>query len=194
MSVDIKIVNRGIFKKKLSMHDFLETGLQAGVMDSTWRMQPLEAESADDFILYDPSCIARGIQVIWKQPYEVELYLLLPTCHQEIEAFYALIQHLCKRWKTSAFEQDGETQELRSIAGIKQHLTTFSDKCLGSFLKEHADGCFFSAMHPLWFDSRIMRRCTTTSEHGCITIRSRMFIMQYHASTRRRMDFSVYIQ
>ena len=29
MSVDIKIVNRGIFKKKLSMHDFLETGLQA---------------------------------------------------------------------------------------------------------------------------------------------------------------------
>lgn len=154
MSVDIKIVNRGIFKKKLSVHDFLETGLQAGVMDSTWRMQPLEAESADDFILYDPSCIARGIQVVWKQPYEVELYLLLPTCHQEIEAFYALIQHLCKRWKTSAFEQDGETQELRSIAGIKQHLTTFSDECLGSFLKEHADGCFFSAMHPLWFEQQ----------------------------------------
>ena len=58
MSVDIKIVNRGIFKKKLSMHDFLETGLQAGVMDSTWRMQPLEEEVADDFILYDKSYLS----------------------------------------------------------------------------------------------------------------------------------------
>ena len=41
MSVDIKIVNRGIFKKKLSMHDFLETGLQAGVMDMAGvRLEP----------------------------------------------------------------------------------------------------------------------------------------------------------
>lgn len=152
MSVDIKIVNRGIFKKKLSMHDFLETGLQVGVMDSAWRMQPLETEAADDFILYDPACIARGIQVVWKQPYEVELYLLLPTCDQEIEAFYALIQHLCKCWKTSAFEQDGEMQELRSIPDSKPRLITFSDECLDSFLKEHAEGCFFSAMHPLWFE------------------------------------------
>ena len=151
MSVDIKIVNRGIFKKKLCLQDFLETGLQAGVMDNTWRMQPLDTEAADDFILYDPACIARGIQVVWKQPYEVELYLLLPTCQQEIEAFYDLIHHLCKCWKTSAFEQDGEMQELRSIQDIKPRHVTFSEECLCSFLKEHADGCFFSARHPLWF-------------------------------------------
>lgn len=152
MSVDIKIVNKGIFKKKLNMQNFLETGLQAGIMDNTWRMQPLEAEAAEDFILYDPMCIARGIQVVWKQPYEVELYLLLPTCHQEIDTFYELIQYICKCWKTSAFEQDGETQELRNIAAVKKHLSAFSDECLDSFLQEHEDGCFFSAMHPLWFE------------------------------------------
>ena len=184
MSVDIKIVNRGIFKKKLSMHDFLETGLQVGVMDSAWRMQPLETEAADDFILYDPACIARGIQVVWKQPYEVELYLLLPTCHQEIEAFYALIQHLCKCWKTSAFEQDGEMQELRSIPDSKPRLITFSDECLDSFLKELCIHC--------GLNRRIMRRCRRISVHGCIIIRSRMFIMQHHVSIRRRMDSLVY--
>ena len=123
MSVDIKIVNRGIFKKKLSMHDFLETGLQVGVMDSAWRMQPLETEAADDFILYDPACIARGIQVVWKQPYEVELYLLLPTCHQEIEAFYALIQHLCNAGKRVPLNRMGKCRSCEAFQTVSRALS-----------------------------------------------------------------------
>lgn len=194
MSVDIKIVNKGIFKKKLNMQNFLETGLQAGIMDNTWRMQPLEAEAAEDFILYDPMCIARGIQVVWKQPYEVELYLLLPTCHQEIDAFYELIQRICKCWKTSAFEQDGETQELRNIAAVKKHLSAFSDECLDSFLQEHEDGCFFQQCIRCGLNRRIMRSCRRISGHGCIIIRSRISIMPHHASIKRRMDSLVCIR
>ncbi|MCR0327941.1 DUF4299 domain-containing protein [[Clostridium] innocuum] len=152
MSVDVKIINKGIFKKKLQLQNFLDTGLVAGVMDDAWRMQPLENEHPDEFLLYDPHCIARGIQVVWKQ-YEVELYLLLPTCKQEIHAFYELIYHLCRLWKTSAFEQDGETQELRKLDMLQEQLCDFSRECLDNFLREHTEGCFFSAMHPLWFDA-----------------------------------------
>jgi len=62
MSVMVKIKQKFIFKKKLSIEDIIKlTNLSYGICDENYRLIPNEI--ADHTLLYDVNRIARGIDL-----------------------------------------------------------------------------------------------------------------------------------
>lgn len=60
---------------------------------------------AQEFLLYDPKAIARGIYVIYSGGEKNEVCLLLPlfTSDKEMDGFYELIITLCRKWNAKTF-------------------------------------------------------------------------------------------
>lgn len=160
MSVDVVLKQKGLFKKKLSLDDLTMGKLSYGTYDS-WILK--ERVCSDDMILYDPQQIGRGIGCMWhqEQPTQISFRLLLPSPRHEVELFYELIAHIANLWNLKKYEQDQEEQKVQDIPAMKENILAFSNACLKDFLKQHEEGLFFSALHPLYYDTSDMEEMKT---------------------------------
>lgn len=152
MSVDVTIRQKGLFKRKLTIQDILMEKFAYGRYDQNYVLIPDE-RIENEFTIYHPDHIARGISVIWNEDetLEIGLHMLLPTTHEEIDDFYQLVQHLCHLWKTQTFIQDGEEINVSTIYELKSEIKDFSYHTLEQFLTKHKNGHFFCAMWPYYF-------------------------------------------
>lgn len=112
MSVEVKIKQNSIFKKKLDITDVISlTGLSYGVCDENYRLIP--GETAAHTLLYDKNRLARGIDASIDKT-DIVLLLSLPTTPFEIHSFYHAVEKICNALKTKTYIREEEKENLKN--------------------------------------------------------------------------------
>lgn len=112
MSVEVKIKQNSIFKKKLDITDVINlTGLSYGVCDENYRLIP--GETAAHTLLYDKNRLARGIDASIDKT-DIVLLLSLPTTPFEIYSFYHAVEKICNALKTKTYIREEEKVNLKN--------------------------------------------------------------------------------
>lgn len=150
MSIDIEITQKGLFKRNLDYNTIIGN-LGYGVYENN---RLTEGKIGDDFIVYDKNHIGRGISVVCgkDEKNKVELRMLIPTCNEEIDVFYDIVERICSVWKNSIIMQDNEEIKLSDFSELRSKMKQFNENSLNSFL-ESSDTmntlALFSAMWQL---------------------------------------------
>lgn len=150
MSIDIEITQKGLFKRNLDYNTIIGN-LGYGVYENN---RLTEGKIGDDFIVYDKNHIGRGISVVCgkDEKNKVELRMLIPTCNEEIDVFYDIVERICSVWKNSIIMQDSEEIKLSDFSELRSKMKQFNENSLNSFL-ESSDTmntlALFSAMWQL---------------------------------------------
>jgi hypothetical protein len=111
VSVEVKIKQNSIFKKKLDITDVINlTGLSYGVCDENYRLIP--GETAAHTLLYDKNRLARGIDASIDKT-DIVLLLSLPTTPFEIHSFYHAVEKICNALKTKTYIREEEKVNLK---------------------------------------------------------------------------------
>ena len=111
MSVEVKIKQNSIFKKKLDITDVISlTGLSYGVCDENYRLIP--GETAAHTLLYDKNRLGRGIDASIDKT-DIVLLLSLPTTPFEIHSFYHAVEKICNALKTKTYIREEEKVNLK---------------------------------------------------------------------------------
>jgi len=111
VSVEVKIKQNSIFKKKLDITDVISlTGLSYGVCDENYRLIP--GETAAHTLLYDKNRLARGIDASIDKT-DIVLLLSLPTTPFEIHSFYHAVEKICNALKTKTYIREEEKVNLK---------------------------------------------------------------------------------
>lgn len=113
MAVDVRIKQKGLFKKKINIQDIIELKqLSFGAFDENFVID--ENKTGIHTILFDKKQLARGIEV-WFDQEDVCLSLSLPTTWEENELFYELIKEICSLFKTKTFIRDDIEVNVKNI-------------------------------------------------------------------------------
>ena len=110
MSVSVRIKQKGLFKKKLSIEEIIKiTNLSYGVCDENYRL--IKNEIANHTLIYDENKLARGIDI---SLYDKDIILLLnlPTSSSEIRTFYDVIEKICNELNIKQYIREEETVSL----------------------------------------------------------------------------------
>lgn len=129
MSVNVRIKQKSIFRKKLNIEEIIElTNLSYGVCDENYRI--IQNEIANHTLIYDKNKLARGIDISLDGT-DIVLLLSLPTTPSEIRKFYEVIQIICNKLNIQNYIREEEKVSIKdndkfikfdeegSIAGLK---------------------------------------------------------------------------
>lgn len=136
MSIDIEIIQKGLFKKKLDYKTIIGD-LGYGVYENN---RLTEGKLGGDFIVYDKKRIGRGISIVCSKDEKdkISLRLLSPTCEEEIDAFYGIIERIAKLWKCNIL-QDGEAVEPNNLGAICADMKKANNSYLRLMLDKNGD-------------------------------------------------------
>ena len=110
MSVSVRIKQKGLFKKKLSIEEIIKiTNLSYGVCDENYRL--IKNEIANHTLIYDENKLARGIDISLDDK-DIILLLNLPTSSSEIRTFYDVIEKICNELNIKQYIREEETVSL----------------------------------------------------------------------------------
>ncbi|MGN0542368.1 MAG: DUF4299 family protein [Acutalibacteraceae bacterium] len=105
MSVEARIKQNSIFRKKLNLGDIIKlTDLSYGTFDGNYILIP--NETSNHTLIYDEKRLARGIDVSFDGS-DIVLFLSLPTSSFEIKSFYEIIEKICAELKTTSYYREG---------------------------------------------------------------------------------------
>lgn len=106
MSVTVKIKQKSLFKRKLSIHEMIQlTNLSYGVCDENYRL--IKNEIANHTLIYDENKLARGIDLSLDDT-DIILLLSLPTSSSEIRTYYEVIEKICNELKIQNYIREEE--------------------------------------------------------------------------------------
>ena len=109
MSMQARIRQRSLFKKKLKMENIIGVfELSYGTYDEHYRLMRWKIDSHT--LIYDKDHLARGIDFSIDNN-DVILTLSLPTTKEEVNLFYTSIEKMCKFLKTDNYIIDGEIKK-----------------------------------------------------------------------------------
>lgn len=136
MSIDIEIIQKGLFKKKLDYKTIIGD-LGCGVYENN---RLTEGKLGGDFIVYDKKRIGRGISIVYgrDEKDKITMSMLSPTCEEEIDAFYGIIGRIAKLWKCDIL-QDGEAVEPNSLGAICADMKKANNSYLRLMLDKNGD-------------------------------------------------------
>lgn len=152
MSVNIEIKQKGLFKKKITVPEIAELEkLSYGIADGNYRLLP--GEVGQYTILYNPTCIGRGIEVSIEND-NVYLRLNLPTISSEIQLFYQLAVDICEKLKLKEFYRDEEKVNIKNAEVFCESDRNASIRALGDITgeikgQESKEFYIFGALHPI---------------------------------------------
>ena len=110
MSVNVRIKQKSIFKKKLNVDDIIKlTNLSYGVCDENYRL--IRNEKGNHTLIYDENRLARGIDLSLDGT-DIILLLSLPTSLSEIRKFYEVIEKICNELKIKNYIREEENVSL----------------------------------------------------------------------------------
>ena len=153
MAVEVKIKQKGLFKKKIEIEDMLSNNLLFGVMDENFRMVP--NEKGKYTIIYDPNNLARGLEVSFEKNI-IDLRLPLPTAKSDIEMFYNVIKRICNKLKIDSFERYDEVLTLDTIDQLIRDDVDASTRALDDICydKQYETITIFGALNPIAIGSK----------------------------------------
>ena len=155
MSIEVVIKQKGFFKKDLPMEIILGDDLTYGTYDWGNRIQP-KVMGKNGFVVYNESCIGRGISVDWlsKNKKSVYLKVLNPTSENELRNFYAMATRIADYWKCS-LEVDGAKLSIQEFNDGFDNMLQFNNRALlklaSEIIEKKSHYVLFSAMYPLSF-------------------------------------------
>ena len=111
MSAEVKITQRGLFKKLPKFEELLMPDMKYGVMDDGYRLD--DGKTGEYTVVYFPEFMHRGFElhieknsVFIRQPY--------PTSEKEIHLFCDYIRFLCGKLNAKDFEWEGNKTDLNN--------------------------------------------------------------------------------
>lgn len=111
MSVNVRIKQKSLFKKKLSIYDIIKiTNLSCGVCDENYRL--INDKIAEHTLIYDATKLARGIDVSIDGT-DIILLMSLPTSPSEIRKFYEIIEKICQKLKINEYIREEELVSIK---------------------------------------------------------------------------------
>lgn len=155
MSIDIRITQKGLFKKALPLNVITGSDLHYGTSDG---MKLKENDlSSNEIILYHPEHISRGFSIDWtpeKKDY-VDLRALSPDSREGLEDFFAVIQRIAGYWKCE-IEMDGNTVSVSELVSMIPDMQAFNETVLESVCADILSGkkeslTLYSVMFPVVF-------------------------------------------
>ena len=168
MAVDVKIKQKSLFKKKVTIKEIIElTNLSYGVCDEAYRLIPKEIGPRT--ILYDKNKLARGIELSLENN-DIILRLSLPTTPKEIRCFYKIIETICKNFNTNTYIRNEETVQIEdngtfiksdeegSIYGLKDMKDILETK-------EYPYMQIFGVYHPIAIGSKEIKEIDNNLEN-----------------------------
>lgn len=134
MSIDIEITQKGLFRKALDYRTIIGN-LGYGIYENN-RLD--EDKIGGEFIVYDKNHIGRGISVICgkDEKNKVELRMLIPTCNEEIDVLYDMIERICSVWTKCVIIQDDEEIKPSDFSEWRNKMKLFNANSLNSFLEK----------------------------------------------------------
>ena len=137
MSLDVEIIQKGLFKKKLD-YTAIIGNLGYGVYENN---RLAEGKLGSDFIVYDKKRIGRGISIVCSKAEKdkISLRLLSPTCEEEIDAFYGIIGRIANIWKNCEILQDGEMTDKNALKAICEDMKKANNSYLRLMLDKNGD-------------------------------------------------------
>lgn len=137
MSIDVEIIQKGLFKKKLD-YTAIIGNLGYGVYENN---RLAEGKLGSNFIVYDKKRIGRGISIVCSkvEKDKISLRLLSPTCEEEIDAFYGIIGRIAKAWKSCEILQDGEMTDKNALKAICEDMKKANNSYLRLMLDKNGD-------------------------------------------------------
>lgn len=156
MSVDLVIRQKSFIKKALPLEVILGNELSYGVMETGCRLKSGVLDESE-FIVYMPQHIGRGISVEWKkgEKQQVALRMLSPTCLEEVDALYRMVQRIANYWNCN-IEMDGNGMNVKEFQSTREEIQKFNVDVLKSMAKrvmedveEGGATTLFSAMWPM---------------------------------------------
>lgn len=152
MSIDIEITQKGLFKKTLDYNTIIGD-LGYGLYESN---RLTEGKIGDDeFIVYDKEHIGRGISVVCKkgEKEKVSLRMLSPTCEEEIDVLYDIVERIASAWKGCLVMQDEEKIDPHDLTDLRTQMKEFNKGFLKTLLEKESEPdsvlAIFSAMWQL---------------------------------------------
>lgn len=168
MAVDVKIKQKSLFKKKITIEEIIKlTNLSYGVCDEAYRLIPKEIGPRT--ILYDKNKLARGIELSLENN-DIILRLSLPTTPKEIRYFYKIIETICKNLNTNTYIRNEETAQIEdndtfiksdeegSIYGLKDMKDILATK-------EYPYMQIFGVYHPIAIGSKEIKEIDNNLEN-----------------------------
>ncbi len=160
MSVEVKIKQKGLFKKKFQLVDIIKlSGLAHGVSDANYCIIPNQV--AEHTLLCDPSNPARGIDLSVSKS-EVNLLLSLPTTAKEIRSFYQCAAKICAFFKTNQYYREGEKVSIADNEHFIELDTKASRAALEEMQKEYGSDYqhfeIFGAVNPISLGQKELER------------------------------------
>lgn len=151
MSVEVRIKNRNLFKRKININDLIFDDIRYGIMDEAFRLE--ENKIGENIVIFDHNHICRGFEISLNSN-EVYLRMPLPTSNKDVEFFYNYIKKVCSKLKSKTFIREDTIVYLDQIDEFinididasKNALKQIQDRIES---KEMNNIYFFGAINPI---------------------------------------------
>lgn len=131
MAREVFIHNSRLFKKSLSLADILgESNYEVSYLDNNMRMTTQESESCFT-LLYDRSCIGRGIQIVENTKNTIHLAVNLPCTQEDIQMLYKLSKRIASLWKSDSIMIEDNKISLTELEKMEEHDISMNKSLLG---------------------------------------------------------------
>ncbi len=154
MSIDISIVQKGLFKKTMPLEVILGKELHYGCYEGILCLETGKL-GEKEFIAYHPEHIARGFSVVWnpQEKERITLRALTPSTPEELRDFYDAVKRMTDYWQCT-LEVDGNRVQPDEFQKGFANMLDFDRRALKHFAqrvvsKEIGDQTLFSAFWPL---------------------------------------------
>ena len=110
MACDISIKNSRLFKSPLSISDIIgKENWVFGTSDDSGRMEEGKNDGSGPLVIYNPSSIGRGIQVLnIGNRKEIQLSLPLPATEDDVRMLFSTAERIASLWKAKNMIVDEE--------------------------------------------------------------------------------------
>ena len=114
MALEISVRNSRLFKKPLPISEITgNDNWSYGTLDGSARLAKGSLDNEGPLIVYDNSCIGRGIQIIGiESSKEIHLALNLPAADCDVKMIFDLAAKIAKLWKSDYILIEGEKTDL----------------------------------------------------------------------------------
>lgn len=142
MACNISIKNSRLFKSSLSISDIIgKKNWMYGTSDDNGRIEDGKTDGSGPLVIYDPSSIGRGIQVLnIESNKEIQLSLPMPATDNDVCMIYRIAERIATLWKSRYIFVDEEEHSVLEIDSLIEEDLKINSGLFNVILKNEQEG------------------------------------------------------
>lgn len=160
MGLEVKIIQKGLIKKVLSMEDIVPSHLEYGIHNSSFVLKEVEKDLEENwYILYNPENIGRGVSFHYNpsDTKHIEFYVNFPSSPSDLDILKEIILRISKKIKIDKIFFDDDSYSLNESLDYFDQLNEFNLKVI-SELDEDCDNLSIGgALFPITLDNKTIK-------------------------------------